>query len=422
MKTIIILILSALSLAVNAQVFDLHNYKPASSDYLFRNDTLFTAYQITVNTAKYSSLTGAKTIVYSGGRGKVLTISGPGNFELTGIEIYSTEGQAICAVLIQDSGTVTIDKCNLHNCEWGVRAFNGFNSHIVVKNSWIHDTRDDGIFAQNTNNWTIEYNIIDRVNQAYFTKSPGGGDCIQIAYRQGHLHIHHNYLDHSDMGNKFCIIVGSNDYPEAMLNFHDNVLIGRSYADKLREDPLTHTVESNSCMYLKTINSDIRNNVFINGMNAIFQGGSPVVYFKAWNNMFIGQYECLSLSGTWLNEISNNTFKNGIKSYFKGSATGDSIYNNKLDLKQITEASSRNLYANQPAYWTYSKTDRFGYGCSKALELRANTETVIDTVPYYDSIPVEKIVKVPVYDTIGTAEVIRDYFNNAQILFNIQIK
>lgn len=420
MKKYLIILGILTSVILNAQVFDLRTYKPISENYRFSGDTLFTAYQIAINTNKYSSLTGAKTIVYSGGRGKVISISGPGDFELIGVEIYSTQGQAICAVLIQDSGNVVIDKCNLHHCEWGIRAFNGFNSSITVRNSWIHDTRDDGIYAENTNDWEICYNTIERVNQAYFTNDPGGGDCIQIAYRQRFLNIHHNYLDHSDVGNKFCVIVGSTNYPEALLSYHDNILIGRSYADKLREDPTTHTIESNSCMYLKSINSGIYNNIFINGMNAIFQGGSPVVYFKAWNNMFIGQYECLSLSGTWLNEISNNTFKNGIKSYFKGSAVGDSIYNNKLDLNRITESSCRNLYANQPAYWTYSKTDRFGFGCSKALELRAITETVIDTVPYYDSIPVEKIVKVPVYDTIGTAAAIRDYFNNAKI--NIQIK
>lgn len=402
----ILLIFTAVTCNCQKSVLDLSTYKSISKDYYISGDTLYTGYAIIINTDIYSTVIGSKFIRYTGGRNKIIQIYGSGNFEFIGFDVsVARGGVAICAIHISDSATVIIGYCDLHHVQWGIRAFQGFNSKIIVKNTKIHDTEDDGIFAQNTNDWEIYNCHIWNVNMNYWKpNSTSGGDCIQIAYRQGTLNIHHNIFDHSSTGNKFCVIVGATNVIGGSLDFYDNILIARSNADRLAEDATTHKVSGNSCMYLKPLNDyKIYNNTFINGSNAMFQQGSNPSNLEAYNNYFQGQTETISLTNSWVNTIHNNTFTQGITRYFKGSATGDNIHHNYFSLDNFKESDIKSFFVSQPQTFEYTLVPANGYGCSDNITARKSgsfesnpcTVTIYDTVRTIIEIPTPKYYDVP---------------------------
>jgi hypothetical protein len=415
MKKLITITLIFLSLICQSQVLDLKTYKKISKDYYFIGTTLYTRNSILAKNV--SKIVGATKTVWMGGRGKIFVISGTVPCTLSGMEITTDSGGvAICGILISDSSTVTIENCNIHDVQWGIRAFQGFNSKIIVRYTKIYNTEDDGIFAQNTNDWDISYCHIYNVNKNYFTMRPGGGDCIQIAFRQGNIVIHHSILDHSSTGYKFCLITGSTDIIGGSLDLHDCILIGRSNADRLAEDPRTHKVMGNSCAYFKPLlNYKIYNVAFINGSNAFFEQGSNPCNLEAYNNYFQGQTEALVLVNLWNNTIYNNTFTQGITRYFKGSAKGDDIHNNYFSLDNFKENDIKSFFINQPKIFDYTLVPKKGYGCSENIIARksGSFESNPCTVTVYDTITTYKIVDVPTpryYDVPRDVIRYKDYY------------
>jgi hypothetical protein len=89
---------------------------------------------------------------------------------------------------------------------WGVRVF---GERTRVLSNTIDFIGDDGIFVQYASDVEIAYNQITRINQKWFedpSEAYSGGDSIQFD-SSNRFHIHHNYMDRSDTGNKFCVIV-----------------------------------------------------------------------------------------------------------------------------------------------------------------------------------------------------------------------
>lgn len=120
------------------------------------------------------------------------------------------------SIYIGASTDTTIDNCRLQNSEWGLRTMiSGDGTKII--NSEIAYIGDDGHYNQNHNNMEIAHNYIHHVNQkwnenSYWyngkTENESPGDSIQLNGTAFGFNIHHNIMDRSHTGNKFCVLVG----------------------------------------------------------------------------------------------------------------------------------------------------------------------------------------------------------------------
>ena len=186
----------------------------------------------TFNTTGNLTITGRNNITLgaygTGNRPKIIKTSAGGyvvdmttvsNCIVRDLEISST-ANATAAVLIDGYSTNIspnnlIDNCELHSCEWGVRIISMAPGNRIL-NSIIHNTGDDGIYAKDITDIEIGYCNIYDVNMKYFInpdQSYSPGDNIQlVSLYDLYFNIHHNILDHSSSGNKFCFIVAGETY------------------------------------------------------------------------------------------------------------------------------------------------------------------------------------------------------------------
>jgi hypothetical protein len=337
MKNIILIIGLFINLCLNSQEFNLRTYKPISKSYFFIGDVLYSKINISVNTSKYSYLTGAKKVVYTGTRNHVFSINGPGGFTVSDLEITTdSAGVAICGLNINDSGIVSVNNVKIHDVQYGIRAFKGFQSKKIFNNVEIYNCEHDGICSENTNDWELNNVWVHNVN----TISPSSdGDCVQIAYRNNNISIKNSVLDHSSTQGKFCLIIGVGKVPMGRLTIENTTFLGRYF---------NHTGEvSNSGLY---VNSkpyiSVTGCTFKNGANAIYESGNYPSLVSISNNFFIGQWEMIGFTLTFVNTFKNNTLAMAGSKYFIGSANGDSLIKNLI----YTSGASTEFYSNKPAY------------------------------------------------------------------------
>jgi len=130
---------------------------------------------------------------------------------------------------------------------------------LTIVYSTIHDCGFDGIVNRYCSQIEIAHNYIYNVNLQFNVAGSENqllspGDCIQCN-SGGHqvISVHHNTLDHSTTGNKFCLIVASAD---ATLGCHHNHMIGTHDYD-VDEHPV-------SAIYLGGSGINIYNNLIEN--------------------------------------------------------------------------------------------------------------------------------------------------------------
>jgi hypothetical protein len=416
------ILISIVTLTLNAQ-FNLRTYQPISSDYYFKGDTLFTAIEIKFN-KDINTSSGASIVV---GTKRDMKIFSPiaDNLTIDNIEIYSTvDAQTAVNVTIKN---ITVSRCNIHHVHWGVRFatdLNGYNNNLHNKvnliQNWIHDTKDDGVFIQYQHNILIRENYIWNVNMNYVLPSSGsGGDCIQISYLADSILVLDNVLDHSSMGDKFCLIFGSTASANGYALIKGNVMKGVDYEDYIKENPTTRKV--NSLMYIQPHgNITICGNVFICGTNAWYELNTNVSNVEAYNNYFYNQVECLRLAQTWNNNIHNNTFEQGLSSYISDYANGDFIVKNVYYTNILyPKLKIANVGSNIPLEWSAlidPKTIPFNYGCPEYVKSRLSipkyTFDTIDITNYYliykDTLIVHiKDTVIQHFDTINVFEKIK---------------
>jgi hypothetical protein len=233
-----------------------------------------------------------------------------------------------------------------HYLMWGIRVF---GDRTKVLHNTIEYTGDDGIFVQYFADIEIGYNRITRVNQKWFedhSEAHAGGDGIQFDTTD-RFYIHHNDIDRSDTGNKFCIIV----------------------------DPKSETgvttgglVEYNTCKITTTMSglfaggaSDytitIRNNVFeyVNTDRQAIGVYSHARWPSIYNNVFIGMHQGINLWNTDAQaKVHHNVFYDIGDSGVRGSVASIEARNNifaldanatALNLNNVT--ASHNLFLRQ---------------------------------------------------------------------------
>lgn len=327
------------------------------NEYLQKRGTVFTTtggISITnrsnITIGAYGS--GSRPVIRSSSStARIVRIVNSTNCTIRGIEVTSTNNNITGPIAIgidETSTNALVDSCLLHSCHYGVSMFPTVGTTgIRILNTTIHNVGDDGIYARDMKNIEIGYCNIYDVNKKYLInpdQNYAAGDCIQLVGNLNPVNslvvnIHNNILDHSTMGNKFCLIIVGDHYSGTIAN---NEMVGSS---------------STSCMYLwhSTGTVTVKNNYIRNGSYGIYSyvNNLQVHYNKfvnnalgvtvlassqnstnltALNNVFYGNTSC-AISIT--NPGSSLTSRNNIfyltsasqKAYSTGSAPVTSNYN-----------------------------------------------------------------------------------------------
>lgn len=263
------------------------------------------------------------------------------------IEIHAPKAES--GIIIRTgSKDASIINCVVHGPRWGIRVLNDIDK-VFIHNTEIFHIKEDGIFMKQTSNIEISNCYIHHVNQFWqapsTAESDAPGDGIQL-YLCNQWHIHHNFIDRSDSGNKFCIISNNPEQENGLIEY--NYLIGpikEGFAIYLG-DGKNHTIRYNiiygNCkspfwshasdlqIYYNIFayfegplfvskNADIFNNLFYQTTAAI-EGGR----INAFNNIFeLQNVKCTVFKVSELNE-SNNLYTRGLPS--KASFMGDAKF------------------------------------------------------------------------------------------------
>lgn len=264
--------------------------------------------------------TGAKPkIISSGGSSsKVIDISSSYDMTITGLEVASTTGQVTAAVIIDGTGSSNnlIDDCILRDVQWGIRILTTSPGNRIL-NCQVYNTQDDGIYIKDTPDIEIGYCNVYNVNLKYFVnpdQSYSPGDNIQIASTNSHyFNVHHNTLDHSTTGNKFCFIAWGNNYSGIL---EHNTLIGNS-------------AQTTSCVYLSPTTSSVtaRYNTITDGNYGIY---AYVTNFNAYYNDFVNCKTAISVLNNYHLRAENNVFYSNVNTCISGLPGSNVISKNNI--------------------------------------------------------------------------------------------
>ncbi len=152
---------------------------------------------------------------------------GVNNVVVRDLDIHAVGGTAGMTFNPADQGNsnISVINCVLHGGGWGLRSMG--TDGLLVENTEVYDTRDDGIFIRWDKNIEIRHCYVHNVNNnwkpPHTPESEAGGDALQLA-DSDNWHVHHNVLDRSSSGNKFAFISNNKDQRNGLLEF--NRLIG----------------------------------------------------------------------------------------------------------------------------------------------------------------------------------------------------
>ncbi|KAF0195991.1 MAG: cadherin [Bacteroidetes bacterium] len=259
--------------------------------------------------------TGNRPRILSSGSGYIVSLTSASNCIIQDLEISST-GNATSAIMIDGYGTAIsannlISNCELHSCEWGIRIISQAPGNRIL-NCIVHNTGDDGIYAKDILDIEIGYCNVYDVNMKYFInpdQSYSPGDCVQlVSLYDLYFNIHHNTLDHSSSGNKFCFIVAGETY-SGLVEY--NTMIGNS-------ESVT------SCLYFGHTSGTVtvRYNTLQDGNYGIY---SYVYDLQLHYNKIIRNYQGVTVMSnhnlTALNNVFYNNTTAGISSISNTSVT-----------------------------------------------------------------------------------------------------
>ena len=226
----------------------------------------------------------------------------------------------------------------------------GANNKIIGNE--IHHSKGEGIFAQDRDKGGVNneyaYNHIHDINMSWYPgagQDVAGGDGIQVSTADD-LHIHHNIIDKSSAGNKFCIIVRDEAKYYSGTSFdvviENNILylpkqtsfggagiyLGESQNTIIRNNKIFY-IEGDKCD-LYAIYSAQSNPVIIYG-NVIVNTGNDIATangaIKAFNNTFYNVGS--SRASTW-QECKNNIFMN-----YNSNVASDNLFVSEYSADQI---------------------------------------------------------------------------------------
>ncbi|MFZ6028744.1 MAG: right-handed parallel beta-helix repeat-containing protein [Chloroflexota bacterium] len=233
-----------------------------------------------------------------------------------------------------------------HYLMWGIRVF-GERTKVLYNR--VEYTGDDGMFLQYFDDIEVGYNQIAHVNQKWFedpSEQHAGGDGIQFD-TSDRFSIHHNVIDRSDTGNKFCIIVD----PKDASGTTSGGLIENNVC--LLHEGMAGIFAGGASVYAITI----RNNLFTyapgdhQAIGVYCHARYPTVY----NNVFIGMGQAINL---WNDnaeaEVHHNTFYDLGSYAIRGNVGTITATNNLFAIPVAAKAfgidgltASHNLFLHQ---------------------------------------------------------------------------
>ncbi len=118
-------------------------------------------------------------------------------------------------------GKKAIINGKLSGAEWGIRGM--YSTGLKVLNTEIFHIGDDGIFMQGSKDIEIANCWVHHVNKHWLPPSTpeslASGDGIQLD-ECDRWYVHHNVIDRSDTGNKFCFISNNPDQSQGIFEFN----------------------------------------------------------------------------------------------------------------------------------------------------------------------------------------------------------
>lgn len=318
--------------------------------------TYYTTSSISVNgksnvtLGTYGGTTKAK-ITATGSGNHIVNVSGSSTVLIKDLQITST-GTWVSSIIIQGSNASnnTVNNCEITKTEWGIRVLTT-SAGTKILNSKVHDIKDDGIYIKDASTIEIGFCTIYDVNKKYLintNESYSAGDGVQIASTNNmNFNIHDNIIDHSSMGNKFCIIAWGNNYSGTI---ERNTIIGgiNQNTSGIYLSPTTKTV----C---------VRYNNIKNSEHGIYAYGKTDAYYNVFANNKNGIYINSGYSGTIRNNVFYNNVSNGIYTTSNTSVTiKNNIFNIGSSAKAIktggTISSNNNVFNSQQSGFINSAT------------------------------------------------------------------
>lgn len=269
---------------------------------------------------------GAKAkIVASGSGNHIINISSSSNITVKDLDISST-GTWISGVIIQGSNASNnqINSSVIRKTEWGVRVITTSGGTKIL-HSTINDIKDDGIYVKDASSVEIGFCTIFDVNKKYLVntnESYSSGDGIQIASTNNMVfNIHDNIIDHSSMGNKFCIIAWGNNYSGTI---ERNVIIGNrnKVTSGIYLSPTTKTVT-------------VRYNTIKESNYGMYSYAKVDGYYNAFANNKTGIHVMPGYSATMRNNVFYNNTISGVST---ASNTSVTLRNN---IFQVSSSSAK---------------------------------------------------------------------------------
>lgn len=301
--------------------------------------------------------TGVKPrIISSSSSARIVRLTNSSNCTIRDLEITSTTGilGPIAIGIDGSSSNNLVDSCLLRNCQYGVNMGTtvGAVGNRILR-TIIHTTGDDGMYLKDMKTLEVGFCHIYDVNRKYLTnpdQSYSAGDCIQIVGNPNvanalTINIHDNILDHSSMGNKFCLIVVGDHYSGVVEN---NIMTGTSSTSGMYLWHTTGTItvrkntvqSANYSIYSYVHDLQVHYNKFINNHLGISVQASALTQTSvtALNNIFYNNTSfCLAANVSSSSIVSrNNTFYisgSSAKAYSSGSSSVTSN-NNCFNIQQ----------------------------------------------------------------------------------------
>lgn len=302
----------------------------SGNTYLQKSGTTFTTNSgISLNGKSSVTLgtygTGAKAkIVASGSGNHIINVTNSSTVIIKDLEITST-GTWISGIIIQgnSAGNNTVNNCIVRKTEWGIRLITTAGGNKILYTT-VNDIRDDGIYAKDVSTIEIGFCTIYDINKKYLVnpnESYSSGDGIQLSSSNNmNFNIHDNIIDHSSMGNKFCIIAWGNNYTGII---ERNTIIANSTKNVsgIYFSPTTQTIT-------------VRYNMIKNGENGIYSYAKVDAYYNAFANNGRGVHTNPNYT---LNARNNVFYNNSQYGVYSTSSTTVTLKNNIFNLASTAQ-------------------------------------------------------------------------------------
>ncbi|MFW5879826.1 MAG: right-handed parallel beta-helix repeat-containing protein [bacterium] len=167
---------------------------------------------------------GSKPVIYFNTQHQAHGIMGwqRENISIQNLELIAPQGKS-CIYFNEGNLNWIVDSCIIHESEWGIRITSGNNSYHRILRTEIYNIIQDGIFVQDAHNIEIAFCFIHNVNAKWIpphtSEKIAAGDGVQFS-RCNQWHVHHNIIDRSNSGNKFCFISNNPLQNEGVLEYN----------------------------------------------------------------------------------------------------------------------------------------------------------------------------------------------------------